>query len=179
MLVARGHYVHPNVAKKKKKRSSESERVLFLLVSFHQEVEKVIHFHLPFFFPSSAQPPPPPSFTSFSPSTNYSRISYQSQMTDSYTTKPKPSVGGLRIAMSLSGSVLLGRVSHQSGRNKSLWNWHPLPQARMHMSGTDDSWVSGMLQQHFSWNPKSLKVGVFWNWHTRIDLAMLLPWLHI
>lgn len=49
LKVAIWHYVHPNMAKEK---SSELEKVLFLLVSFYQKIEKVIHFHLSYFLSS-------------------------------------------------------------------------------------------------------------------------------
>lgn len=51
-------YRNPNIANET---SSESERFLFPLVSFHQEVEKDIHFHLSYFLFSF--PPPPPFFS--------------------------------------------------------------------------------------------------------------------
>lgn len=84
LRVAIWHYVHANMAKEK---SSELEKVLFLLVSFHQKVEKIIHFHLSYFLSS-----PSPFFfrnLCFLYHNHYPRIIYQSQVTGNYMTKPQ------------------------------------------------------------------------------------------
>ena len=110
------HCIHPNMAKE---RPSELGRVLFLLVSFHQEVEKVMHFHLHLScFLSSTSPP----FFFFSfPSTSASFFANTSpglftnpKWLGNYMTKHRPFVDDLQVEMSLFGPVLLWRVSHQT-----------------------------------------------------------------
>lgn len=109
------HYIHPNMAKA---RPSELERVLFLLVSFHQEVEKVMHFHLHLsYFLSSTSPLFFFSFPSTSASffTNTSANLFTNpKWLGNYMTKHRPFVDDLQVEMSLFGPVLLGRVSHQT-----------------------------------------------------------------
>lgn len=96
-----------------------------------------------------------------------------------YVTEHRPFVDDLQVEMSLFGPVLLWRVSHPTLAERELENKANALCCREECIYLSDAWVPGMLLQHFPWNHKSLKVTVFWSWHARINLAMVLPWLQI
>ena len=164
------------------KKDSRSWNELFLLVSFHQEVEKVMYFHLHFsYFLSSTSPlffPFPSTSASFFTNTSPGLFTNPKWL-GNYVTKHRPFVDDLQVEMSLFGPVLLWRVSHPTLAERELENKANALCCREECIYLSDAWVPGMLLQHFPWNHKSLKVTVFWSWHARINLAMVLPWLQI
>lgn len=148
-----------------------SHRALFLLVHFHQEVEKSFTFPLVsclfkspllffFFFSRTCVF----LFKTTTVSPNWLAAPW---------LNPAPFASDLQVEMSLFGSILWWKVCNQGFAECELGSEaHTLwLQARMHMS-VPDAWVSGMLLQHFPWNPKSLKVTVFCSWQARIGFVL-------